>query len=54
MRTMKFIKTGNRVQLLMKTNSGYFGIFFPVKQVEEYYEIVKVSLNAQDLINNAN
>ena len=52
---MKFIKgSNNRVQLIMRTNKGYFGIFYPVKQTEEYFEIVPLIESAQELIDNAN
>ena len=54
MRTMKFIKLGNRVQLLMRVNGGYFGIFYPVKQTEEYFELVNITESAQDLIDQCN
>ena len=51
MRTLKFTKLDNgRVELIMKLNNGYFGIYFPVKNKEEYYEIVPIK-SAQELIN---
>ena len=54
MRTMKFSKQGNRVQLIMRTNEGYFGIYFPVKKTEEYFEIVPITQTAQELLEQCN
>ena len=49
MRTLKFTKHENgRVELITRVNGNLFGIWFPVKDKEEYYEIQPMM--AQDFI----
>ena len=58
MRTLKFKKHENgRVELIMRINNNYYGIWFPMKFgftcndfSTEYFEIVPIK-SAQELIN---